>query len=205
MYSYNFIRLDESNNYMKRGYKFLIIGTIVLIFGISLGGISVISMWANTENEQRDYTINKSIITDDNPLFKLVPSNGNEEIHVVLYDMQPEDSRINITIKAEDGTILLDKTAQNQLVDDFYNPKTAGSLHVSIANLGTEPVTISGIIGSSSPAQEVDPEITTKQLMKKYAVPLYSVVSGVVISFVGIAILIIGVVIFFKDRMKKSL
>ena len=190
---------------MKRSYKILISGTIILIFGISLGGISVISMWATTESEQRDYTIDKSIITPDNPLFKLVPSNGNEEIHVVLYDIQPEDNPINITIKTEDGTILLDKIAQNQLVDDFYNPKTAGSLHVTITNLGAEPVTVSGIIGSSSPAQEVDPETTTKLLMEKYAVQLYSVISGVVIAFVGIVVLIIGGAIFFKNRMKKPL
>jgi len=190
---------------MKRGYKILITGTIVLIFGISLGGISVISMWASSESEQSDYTIDKSVITPDSPLFKLIPSNGNEKIHVVLYDMQPEDNPINITIKAEDGTILLDKTAQNQLVDDFYNPKTAGSLHVTITNLGAVPVTVSGILGSSSPAQEVEPETTRKQLVDKYAYQLYLVVAGVVVVFAGIVILIIGGIISFKDRMKKSL
>ncbi len=79
---------------MKHSYKILVIGTIVLIFGISLGGISVISMWANTENEQGDYIIDKSIITPDNPFFKLVPSNGNEEVQVVLYDMQPKDNPV---------------------------------------------------------------------------------------------------------------
>ncbi len=189
---------------MKRGYKILIVGTIVLIFGISLGSISIISMWISIDSEQRDYTIDKSIIIPDKPFFKLVPSNGNVVVDVVLYHIQPENIPINITIKSEDGTILLDKRAQNQFVHNFYNPKTVGSLHVTITNLGTEPVTISGAIGSSSPDQ-VEPETVTKGIMEKYAYQIYFGVAGVVFAFAGIIVLIIGVVIFFKDRMKKSL
>lgn len=190
---------------MKRGYKILIIGAVVLIFGISLGSTSVISMWTSSENEQKDYTINKSIISPDTPLLKLVPSEGNERIQVVLYDMEPEDNPINITIKTEDGTVLLDEITQNQFVEDFHNPKTAGSLYVTITNLGTNPVTVSGIIGSSSPAQVMDADTSRNMLMEKYSVQLYSTIIGVVISFVGILILIIGAVILLKNRMKKSL
>ena len=197
---------------MKRGYIILISGAVLLVAGIIISAVWAIpfagsflrdtTMVAKTsidpgksldtriEVHQLDRPISLAIGIDrtgEQPQTQVPPSPPSSDI------------RLKEVVTDPNGRVI----SSNEFGDSFFTsfkPDVAGVYIITVSNLGTKPVSVSGAFGYMSfVGQDGKPDINSMM----GAGGLGMIITGGALAAVGVVILIVGAIITIVDNRNR--
>src|SRR5919198_2545623 len=174
--------------YMQRGYKLLIAGGAILAAGIILIVMTFIIF------KQQSFSINSSIgmISPGKSMVKTSEVNAGKKMAIAI-NYQPSDVPLNIQVIQQPSLAkILDLNFTHRLFTNFV-PSKDGTDNIMITNLGTKQVSANTIFGSIEFFDATGQPKTSLSVMA---------ISGPLLSFIGIIVLIIGGIFLLKDRIR---
>ncbi|MFL6411598.1 MAG: hypothetical protein ACJ71K_10210 [Nitrososphaeraceae archaeon] len=174
---------------MQRGYKLLIAGAAILVVGIALIGITFVIL------KQQSFSINSSIETiyPGKSMFKTSEVSAGKKMAIAV-NYEPPDVPLNIQVMQQPGLAkILDLNFTHRLFTNFV-PSKDGTDNIMITNLGTKQVSANTIFGSIEFFDGSGQPKTSLSVMA---------LTGPLLSFIGIIVLIIGGIFLIKDRIKR--
>ncbi len=190
---------------MKRGHVILIAGAVLLVAGITIGavwGMSFASSFFTNNTLVAKTTINagQSVSAQnhvsqlDRPISLAV---GIDRTTTTL--PSSSDIRLRETVTDPNGKVVSSNEFGNGFVTSF-KPDVAGVYTVTITNLGSTPVSMSGTFGYMPfIGNNGNPDINTMM----GAGGLGMIITGGVMAAAGIIVLIVGAIITVADAREQ--
>jgi hypothetical protein len=194
---------------MKRGYIILISGAVLLVAGIVISAVWAVpfagsflrdntivaktsidpgkSVDIRTEVYQLDRPISLAIGIDRTGEQQQVPSSP------------PSDIRLKEVVTDPNGRVISSNEFGDSLFTSF-KPELAGVYSVTLSNLGTRPVSVSGALGSMSfVGPDGKPDINS--MIEGGGLGM--IITGGALAAVGVVILIVGAIITVVDNRNR--
>ena len=175
---------------MQRGYKILIIGAAALVAGI------ILTLTVMVVLKQSSFNIDASVdtISSGKSIFKTSEVSRGTKMAIGI-NSKPSDIPMNLQIIERQGLVkILDVNFTGSLFENFM-PNSDGEDVMMITNLGSKEVSVNTIFGNSDFFDSSgQPNIFLGA----------AAVSGIILSFASIVILIIGGIILFIDRRRAK-
>ena len=175
---------------MQRGYKILIIGAAALVAGI------ILTLTVMVVLKQSSFNIDASVetISPGKSIFKTSEVSRGTKMAIGI-NSKPSDIPMNLQIIERQGLVkILDVNFTGSLFDNFM-PNRDGEDVMMITNLGSKEVSANTVFGNSD---FFDASGQPNIFLGAAAV------SGIILSFASIIILIIGGIILFIDRRRAK-
>lgn len=173
---------------MQRGHKLLIIGAAILTLGL------ILTMTIFVILKQTSFSINTSIemIPPGKSILKTSDFNKGTKMAIAV-NSQPSDVPINVQVIQEpDLAKILDVNFSHSLFTNFM-PKKDGVDTIMVTNLGSKQVSTNTVFGNS---EFFDSNGQPKIILGTAAI------AGLLLSFIGIVVLIIGGIFLLIDRRR---
>ena len=175
---------------MQRGYKILIIGAAALAAGIIL----TLSVMAVLKQTSFNIDASVDIVSPSKSIFKTSEVSKGTKMAIGI-NSKPSDIPMNLQIiERQDLAKILDVNFTGSLFENFM-PNRDGEDTIMITNLGSKEVSANTVFGNSD---FFDASGQPKIFLGAVAV------SGIMLSFVSIIILIAGGIILLIDRRKAK-
>ena len=181
--------MDKPFN-MQRGYKILIIGAAAMAAGI------ILTLTVMVVLKQSSFNINASMetVSPGKSIFKTSEVSRGAKMAIGI-NSKPSDIPVNLQIIERSGLAkILDVNFTGSLFKNFISNRD-GEDTMMITNLGSKEVSANTIFGNS------DFFDASGQPKIFLGAPT---VSGIILSFASIIILIVGGIILFIDRRRAK-
>ena len=175
---------------MQRGYKILIIGAAALAAGI------ILTLTVMVVLKQSSFNINASMetVSPGKSIFKTSEVSRGAKMAIGI-NSKPSDIPVNLQIIERPGLAkILDVNFTGSLFKNFISNRD-GEDTMMITNLGSKEVSANTVFGNSD---FFDASGQPKIFLGAVAV------SGIMLSFVSILIIIAGGIILFIDRRRAK-
>ncbi|MGA7142043.1 MAG: hypothetical protein WBX29_08535 [Nitrososphaeraceae archaeon] len=181
--------MDKPFN-MQRGYKILIIGAAAMAAGI------ILTLTVMVVLKQSSFNINASMetVSPGKSIFKTSEVSRGAKMAIGI-NSKPSDIPVNLQIIERPGLAkILDVNFTGSLFKNFISNRD-GEDTMMITNLGSKEVSANTVFGNSD---FFDSSGQPKIFLGAAAV------SGIILSFASIIILIVGGIILFIDRRRTK-
>jgi len=158
-----------------------------------IGGVGAIGIY---ENSVIEYDLDEFFITLSPNEIRTQEIDFSEEEEVYFYfDYYPRGSPLKIVISNSEGEVIIEKNTYSTLLDSPFKP-SSGIYLLEITNIGNADVDIYDIGYQNPPL--------TRDENGNFVPPSGSWYSNILenLVFVGFVVLIIGGIIFWKDKRK---
>ncbi len=193
------------NTSLKRGHIILIVGAALFVAGIVIAAIWAISFGASFV---RDNTIvaRSSIGAGQSVSAKTDVNQLDRPISLAIAvdksgQSAPSEIRLKEVVTDPSGKIV----SNNEFADGFFTsfkPEIMGTYTVTVLNLGTRPVTVSGTFGYMSfmgPNGSSSPDVSKIMSTEGLGV----VIIGGGLASAGVIVLIVGAIVTVIDSRKR--
>lgn len=175
---------------MQRGYKILIIGAAALAAGIIL----TLSVMAVLKQTSFNIDASVDIVSPSKSIFKTSEVSRGTKMAIGI-NSKPSDIPMNLQIIERQGlTKILDVNFTGSLFENFM-PNRDGEDTIMITNLGSKEVSANTVLGNSD---FFDSNGQPKIFLGTAAI------SGIILSFASIIILIVGGIVLLIDRRRAK-
>jgi hypothetical protein len=200
---------------VRRGYIILLSGTVLLVAGIAISAVWGVSfagsfLKENTIVAKTTIGAGKSIsaTTDVNelgrPISLAVGIDRNGQLSQSPASPSPNSSDVMLKeiVTGPDGKVV----SSNEFAGSFlssFNPEVTGAYTVTITNMGTKPVTISGTFGHLAFIR-ADGKPDVNAMVGAGGQGFGMIILGGVLAVVGIITLIVGGIVTALDSRAKG-
>ena len=175
---------------MQRGYKILIIGAAALAAGIIL----TLSVMAVLKQTSFNIDASVDIVSPSKSIFKTSEVSRGTKMAIGI-NSKPSDIPMNLQIIERQGLAkILDVNFTGSLFENFM-PNRDGEDTIMITNLGSKEVSANTVLGNSD---FFDSNGQPKIFLGTTAI------SGIILSFASIIILIVGGIVLLIDRRRAK-
>jgi hypothetical protein len=200
---------------MKRGHIVLLSGAVLLVAGIVISAVWAIPFAGsflsnNTILAKTSIDPGKSLDIRTTEVYQLdrpislaigIDRSPGQQPQVPSSSQQPSAIRLKEVVTDPNGRVI----SSNEFGDSFFTsfkPEAAGVYTVTVSNLGTEPVSISGAFGYMSfVGSDGKPDINS---MMGGGGGLGMIITGGALAAVGVVTLIVGAIITVADSRSRE-